>query len=50
MANNNLKARRFSPKPWWDNEVKEQRKLARRAGHLHTEWRKEAAKLRNMIK
>ena len=36
-ANENLKATKFSPKPWWDSEVREQRKAARRAGRLHTD-------------
>ena len=50
MAKDKLKARNFSPKPWWDAEIKEQRKATRIAGRSHGEWRKEAAKLRNMIK
>lgn len=50
MANENLKAKKFTPKPWWDAEIREQRQVARRAGRTHGEWRKEAAKLRNMIK
>ena len=50
LTQDNLKAKKFSPKSWWDNEVKEQRKIARRAGRNHGEWRREAAKLRNMIK
>ena len=50
MAKETLKAKKYSPKPWWDSEIKDQRKIARRAGRNHGEWRKEAAKLRNMIK
>ena len=50
MAKEKLKTKKYSPKPWWDSEIKEQRKVARRAGRNHGEWRKEAAKLRNMIK
>ena len=49
MARHTLKVQKFSPKPWWDREIKEQRKVARRAGRNHREWRKEVAKLRNMI-
>ena len=45
-----LKAKKYSPKPWWDSEIKEQRKAARKAGRNHGDWRKEAAKLWNMIK
>ena len=50
MAKETLKPKKFSPKPWWDAEVKQQRKITRRAGRHHGEWRSEAAKLRNMIK
>ena len=50
MAGETLKAKKYSPKPWWDTEIKDQRKVARQAGRNHGEWRKEAAKLRNMIK
>ena len=50
MAKDNLKAKKYSPKPWWDKEIKEQRKRARRAGRIGGEWRREAAILRNMIK
>ena len=49
-AKQNLRTRKYSPKPWWDFEIKEQRKVARRAGRNKGEWRREAAKLRNMIK
>ena len=50
MARENLKGKKYSPKPWWDAEIKEQRKVARRVGRNHGEGRREAAKLRNMIK
>ena len=50
MARDTLKVKKFSPKPWWDAEIKEQRKVVRRVGRNHGEWRKEAAKLRNIIK
>ena len=50
MAAGNLKHKKYSPKPWWDTEIRGQRKVTRRAGRNHREWRKEAAKLRNMIK
>ena len=50
LTEGNLKERKFSPKPWWDKEVKEQRKIARRAGRNYGKWKKEAAKLRNLIK
>lgn len=50
IVKDNLKAKKYSPKPWWNTEIKEQRKIARRAGRMHGEWRREVAKLRNMIK
>ena len=50
MAAENLKQKKYSLKPWWDAEIKEQRKITRWAGRTHGEWRKEAAKLRNIIK
>ena len=45
-----LKPKKYNPKPWWDAEIREQRKVTRRLGRCHGDWRKEAAKLRNMIK
>ena len=33
-----LRTRKYSPKPWWDSEIKEQRKVARRAGRNQGEW------------
>ena len=50
MAKENLKAKKYSLKLWWDTEIKEQRKVARRVGRTQEEWRREATKLRNMIK
>ena len=51
-AKGNLKDKKYSPKPWWDSEIKEQRKVARQTGRTGAqgEWRREAAKLRNLIK
>ena len=50
MAGESLRPKKYSPKPWWDAEIRAQRKVTRRAGRCHGDWRKEAAKLRNMIK
>ena len=50
MAGEKLKVKKYSPKPWWDSEIKEQRKAVRKAGRNKGEWRREAAILRNMIK
>ena len=50
MAGESLKPKKYSPKPWWDAEIREQRKVTRRVGRCYGDWRKEAAKLRNMIK
>ena len=43
-------SKEVQPKTVVGQEDKEQRKAARRAGRNHREWRKEAAKLRNLIK
>ena len=46
MAKQNQRTKKYSPKPWWDAEIKEQRKVARRAGRNHGEWTVKATRER----